>query len=55
MLEAGKQLQYLIQYPYGCTEQVVSSAFPQLYSEKCGERMKIYMEAIRKIKLSAVI
>ncbi len=29
--ELGQHLKYLIQYPYGCTEQVVSSAFPQLY------------------------
>ncbi|HPR57424.1 MAG TPA: alpha-2-macroglobulin family protein [Bacteroidales bacterium] len=26
-----KNLQYLLTYPYGCLEQVVSSAFPQLY------------------------
>lgn len=30
-LELGSQLNFLLQYPYGCTEQVVSSAFPQLY------------------------
>lgn len=29
--ELGAQLKYLVQYPFGCTEQVVSSAFPQLY------------------------
>ncbi|HRZ96300.1 MAG TPA: MG2 domain-containing protein [Paludibacter sp.] len=26
-----KRLQYLIQYPHGCIEQIVSAAFPQLY------------------------
>jgi alpha-2-macroglobulin len=26
-----KRLSYLLQYPYGCIEQTVSSAFPQLY------------------------
>ncbi|MFN8275877.1 MAG: MG2 domain-containing protein [Chitinophagales bacterium] len=26
-----KDLRYLIQYPYGCTEQTISAAFPQLY------------------------
>ena len=26
-----KHLDYLIQYPYGCLEQTVSSVFPQLY------------------------
>jgi uncharacterized protein YfaS (alpha-2-macroglobulin family) len=30
-LELGEQLKYLVQYPYGCTEQTVSAAFPQLY------------------------
>ncbi|MGQ0738243.1 MAG: alpha-2-macroglobulin family protein [Bacteroidota bacterium] len=30
-LELGEQLRYLVQYPYGCTEQTVSAAFPQLY------------------------
>jgi uncharacterized protein YfaS (alpha-2-macroglobulin family) len=30
-LELGKQFRYLVQYPYGCTEQTVSAAFPQLY------------------------
>ncbi|MBL0273622.1 MAG: alpha-2-macroglobulin family protein [Chitinophagaceae bacterium] len=30
-LELGAQLKYLVQYPYGCTEQTVSAAFPQLY------------------------
>lgn len=26
-----KRIQYLIQYPHGCIEQIVSAAFPQLY------------------------
>ena len=29
--EIADQLRYLVQYPYGCTEQTVSAAFPQLY------------------------
>jgi uncharacterized protein YfaS (alpha-2-macroglobulin family) len=29
-----KRLQYLIHYPYGCVEQTVSAAFPQLYLER---------------------
>ncbi len=28
------RLKYLIRYPYGCIEQTVSSAFPQLYLDK---------------------
>lgn len=31
VLELGEHLRYLVQYPYGCTEQTVSAAFPQLY------------------------
>jgi uncharacterized protein YfaS (alpha-2-macroglobulin family) len=30
-LNLGQRLNYLIQYPYGCLEQLTSSAFPQLY------------------------
>jgi len=29
--ELGKYLNLLVEYPYGCTEQTVSAAFPQLY------------------------
>ncbi len=30
-IELTKYLGWLVQYPYGCTEQTVSAAFPQLY------------------------
>jgi len=61
-LELGKQLSYLLQYPYGCTEQAISVAFPQLYfddlvqqinGKKAGPSPANYNigEAIRKIKL----
>ncbi|MCS7019303.1 MAG: MG2 domain-containing protein [Cytophagales bacterium] len=30
-VELGKELNYLLQYPYGCVEQTISTAFPQLY------------------------
>ncbi len=30
-LNVDERLQYLIRYPYGCLEQTVSSAFPQLF------------------------
>ena len=29
--QVADQLRYLVTYPYGCTEQTISSAFPQLY------------------------
>ncbi|OQP62080.1 hypothetical protein A3860_29450 [Niastella vici] len=61
-LELGKQLRYLCEYPYGCTEQTVSTAFPQLYYGDLADQMKSNQgnkananwniaEAIRKIKL----
>jgi uncharacterized protein YfaS (alpha-2-macroglobulin family) len=61
-LELGDQLNYLLQYPYGCTEQTVSSAFPQLYFGDMADVMKKSKssaatsvaninEAIRKIKM----
>ena len=61
-LELGKQLRYLLQYPYGCTEQIISAAFPQLYYADLAEQMQLrvdvgsvanlnVMEAIQKIKL----
>jgi uncharacterized protein YfaS (alpha-2-macroglobulin family) len=31
VVELGKSLDYLIRYPYGCLEQTVSCAFPQMY------------------------
>jgi len=62
-LELGEQLKYLVQYPYGCTEQTVSAAFPQLYYGDLADLMRLnkqqnklnantnIMEAIRKIKM----
>lgn len=60
--EIYKQLRFLLQYPYGCTEQTVSAAFPQLYygdfadavGAKNDSRQNAnsnVMEAIRKIKM----
>lgn len=62
VLELGDQLYKLVQYPYGCTEQTISAAFPQLYFGDLSELMNmdktaktnaIYhvQEAIRKIKM----
>lgn len=30
-IDLGRRLKYLIEYPYGCVEQTISGAFPQLY------------------------
>ncbi|HEX4878149.1 MAG TPA: MG2 domain-containing protein [Chitinophagaceae bacterium] len=63
VLELGEQLKYLVQYPYGCTEQTVSAAFPQIYYGDLADLMMLnkqqkkanansnIMEAIRKIKM----
>jgi uncharacterized protein YfaS (alpha-2-macroglobulin family) len=61
-LELGDHLRYLVEYPYGCTEQTVSAAFPQLYygdmADLMGLNQKLktnansnILEAIRKIKM----
>ena len=63
--ELGPWLSRLVEYPYGCTEQVVSAAFPQLYfgdladlvrSRNVDANQRSYantniQEAIRKIKM----
>ncbi|MBL7698372.1 MAG: alpha-2-macroglobulin family protein [Chitinophagaceae bacterium] len=61
LLQSAAQLRYLVRYPYGCTEQVVSSAFPQLYygdiageladNNEVSNANKNVIEAIRKIRL----
>jgi uncharacterized protein YfaS (alpha-2-macroglobulin family) len=63
--EYGKYLNWLVEYPYGCTEQTISVAFPQLYfgdlaelvqgphvngSQRVAANSNI-LEAIRKIKM----
>ena len=60
-VQSAAQLRYLVHYPYGCTEQVVSSAFPQLYYGDLAQELsdnntntnanRNVLEAIRKIKL----
>ena len=30
-IDLGRRLKYLLEYPYGCVEQTISGAFPQLY------------------------
>jgi len=40
-LELGEQLRYLVQYPYGCTEQTISAAFPQLYYGDLADLMQL--------------
>jgi uncharacterized protein YfaS (alpha-2-macroglobulin family) len=62
VLELGDQLKFLVQFPYGCTEQTISAAFPQLYygeladvvtGRRSGGATSIsnVHEAIRKIKM----
>jgi hypothetical protein len=60
--EIADHLRYLVQYPYGCTEQTISAAFPQLYFADFADLMggnqtakqnanSNVIEAIRKIKM----
>jgi uncharacterized protein YfaS (alpha-2-macroglobulin family) len=60
--ELSEQLAYLVQYPYGCSEQTVSAAFPQLYysdlksiglpgKAASASAVANVQEAIRKIKM----
>ena len=63
VVELTDHLRYLVQYPYGCTEQTVSAAFPQLYYGDMADLMGLnqavrklnantnIIEAIRKIKM----
>jgi uncharacterized repeat protein (TIGR01451 family) len=60
MIQFADHLSYLVQYPYGCTEQTVSAAFPQLYFNDLSGLMSPAIaktanfhvnEAIRKIKM----
>jgi alpha-2-macroglobulin len=61
----AEQLRYLVQYPYGCTEQTVSAAFPQLYygdfsdlvnsaTDRKSNANANVVEAIRKIKMRQI-
>jgi len=58
----SKYLDFLLEYPYGCTEQTVSTAFPQLYFGELSDALHVsrdnkstanynVQEAIRKIKM----
>jgi alpha-2-macroglobulin len=60
--ELGPQMRYLLQYPYGCTEQTISSVFPQLYFSDFANLMggsanskmnanNNVLEAVKKIKM----
>lgn len=60
--QVADQLRYLVTYPYGCTEQTVSAAFPQLYYGDFVDALKLnadnkqnaaynVSEAVRKIKM----
>jgi uncharacterized protein YfaS (alpha-2-macroglobulin family) len=56
VLELGEHLRYLVQYPYGCTEQTVSAAFPQLYYGDMADMMGLNLpagQAGQKSKLNA--
>ncbi|TAD94763.1 MAG: alpha-2-macroglobulin family protein [Bacteroidetes bacterium] len=39
VVEFAKNLNYLVNYPYGCVEQTISTAFPQLYFAELSENL----------------
>lgn len=46
-----KRLQYLTAYPHGCTEQITSAAFPQLYlKDLYGDKPEIMNTTIRNVQ-----
>lgn len=47
-INLGQRLAYLIQYPYGCIEQTVSSVFPQLYLANIKQLSESEKAAIQK-------
>jgi alpha-2-macroglobulin len=60
LVQFANSLEYLVHYPYGCVEQTISSAFPQLYyadltqsiSKKANfQADENIREAIRKLQL----
>jgi uncharacterized protein YfaS (alpha-2-macroglobulin family) len=40
MAQFSDNLDYLLQYPYGCVEQTISTAFPQLYAGELSKQLK---------------
>jgi uncharacterized protein YfaS (alpha-2-macroglobulin family) len=47
-LNLGQRLTYLIQYPYGCLEQTISSGFPQLYLDAVREVTEADRKAVQQ-------
>jgi len=63
-LNLAKRLPYLIRYPYGCLEQVTSSAFPQVYlsqltelsdsrQKATGQHIRAAIDRLRRFQLSS--
>jgi uncharacterized protein YfaS (alpha-2-macroglobulin family) len=47
-INLDKHMSYLIQYPHGCVEQIVSGAFPQLFLANLTELSKTQQEATQR-------
>lgn len=61
-IDFGRRLKYLIEYPYGCMEQVTSSVFPQLYisdlmetnqsvKDNCDRNVKVGIQKLISLQL----
>lgn len=56
VVELANHLSWLVQYPYGCTEQTVSAAFPQLYYGDMADMMGLNLptgQAGKQSKMNA--
>jgi uncharacterized protein YfaS (alpha-2-macroglobulin family) len=53
-LNLERRLSYLIRYPYGCLEQTVSSAFPQLYLSALADLTESEMKEVKENISSAI-
>ncbi len=54
-LDIGRRLSFLITYPYGCVEQIVSTVFPQLYLNTLMRLNQDDAEKIRNNVTQAII
>jgi alpha-2-macroglobulin len=62
LVRFAKELDYLVEYPHGCLEQVISTAFPQLYVQNLYKTLypnlkntEVYQKEINKNIENAII
>ncbi len=62
LVRFAKELDYLVEYPHGCLEQIISTAFPQLYVQNLYKNLypnlkntEVYQQEINKNIENAII